>query len=198
VWLRGLHACWPRCAPSIRASSSTPAGGPHSSRAPSRTASRSSNHESSADPKRVRSCHSSSSRGQRSPDAGFSRGRSQYAIIFGSCVGACIQLHINNRQVHPPSNRPCSVSSSLGAIGQHRSSHCVKYIRRRFPLIHCLYLGKSVCSGPTAFLSTAAPRRGTLPDLEQQLSPKPFPVVALSAGVSPFRFREVDGGAPPR
>ena len=44
----------------------------------------------------------------------------------------------------------------------------------RLPLVHCLCIGKGVCSIRVAFLSTAAPRRGTLPDLEQQPSPKLF------------------------
>ena len=41
-----------------------------------------------------------------------------------------------------------------------------------FPLAPCVCLGKGVCFARIAFLSTAAPRRGTLPDLEQQPSPK--------------------------
>jgi hypothetical protein len=45
---------------------------------------------------------------------------------------------------------------------------------RLFPLVPCVCLGKGVCFARSAFLSTAAPRRGTLPDLEQQPSPKSF------------------------
>jgi hypothetical protein len=44
----------------------------------------------------------------------------------------------------------------------------------RLPLVHCLCIGKGVNFIRAAFLSTAAPRRGTLPDLEQQPSPKLF------------------------
>ena len=41
-------------------------------------------------------------------------------------------------------------------------------------LIPCLCLAKGVCSIRVAFLSTAAPRRGALPDPEQQPSLKSF------------------------
>jgi hypothetical protein len=39
--------------------------------------------------------------------------------------------------------------------------------------------------------------RGTLPDLGQQPSPKPFLCGTVSAGVCPFRFREICGRVPP-
>jgi hypothetical protein len=42
------------------------------------------------------------------------------------------------------------------------------------PLVPCLCLGKGVRLVCIAFLSTAAPRRGTLPDLSKQPSPKLF------------------------
>ena len=57
-----------------------------------------------------------------------------------------------------------------------------------FHLAPCLCFGKGVCCLGLAFLSTAAPRRGTVPDLEQQPSPK-FSSSALSPGVSPCRIR---------
>lgn len=47
-----------------------------------------------------------------------------------------------------------------------------------------------------AFLSTAALRRGILPDPEQQPSPKPFRVVVRSAGSASWFARS--GGIPPR
>src|SRR4051812_11084453 len=57
-------------------------------------------------------------------------------------------------------------------------------------------MGKGVCFICAAFLSTAAPRRGTLPDLEQQPSPKLFlewpsrprcaiPVCEIGRGIAP-------------
>ena len=61
-----------------------------------------------------------------------------------------------------------------------------------FPLVPCLCLGKGVCSARIAFLSTAAPRRGTLPDLEQQPSPKLF---QYRQGQRPVQDRRADGAA---
>ena len=55
-------------------------------------------------------------------------------------------------------------------IRQNRSS----IDRLPFPLVACVCLRKGVCFARSAFLSTAAPRRGTLPDLEQQPSPQLF------------------------
>src|SRR5713101_7209365 len=50
-------------------------------------------------------------------------------------------------------------------------------LRQGFVSVHvipCLCLAKGVCSIRVAFLSTAAPRRGALPDPEQQPSLKSF------------------------
>jgi hypothetical protein len=43
-----------------------------------------------------------------------------------------------------------------------------------FFYVPCVCIGKGVCFARVAFLSTAVPRRGTLPDPEQQPSPKLF------------------------
>jgi hypothetical protein len=50
-------------------------------------------------------------------------------------------------------------------------------------VFHCVRLGMGVCFARLAFLSTAVPRRGILPDPEQQPSPK-LSRLALSVGVS--------------
>jgi hypothetical protein len=68
-------------------------------------------------------------------------------------------------------------------------------------LIPCLCLAKGVCSVRVAFLSTAAPRRGALPDPEQQPSLKFFVSwhtlgpAAASRHVTPsLRYKEIENG----
>ena len=72
---------------------------------------------------------------------------------------------------------------------------CEKSMRRT--LVPCVCLDKGVCFACIAFLSTAAPRRGTLSDFEQQPSPKLFQSWHLRS-VLPGRFPEIGGGVPPR
>ena len=77
----------------------------------------------------------------------------------------------------------CSAPPPHPRLRRLRPRLHVLYVLR--PVVHCLCIAKGVCFICATFLSTAAPRRGTLPDLEQQPSLKLCPVVAFSAAACP-------------
>jgi hypothetical protein len=89
-------------------------------------------------------------------------------VGLSSVVQNDAQQRVLDREGSPigvmsPSRRCEPPFSSLDARRRHME--CYR---------HCLCVGKGVCFFCAAFLSTAAPRRGILPDLEQQPSPKRF------------------------